>query len=237
MEFIKDIYSCNGRINRKTFWKYLLILISFNVCLFLIFYAISDLFNIGDDVISLIVFSLYIFTFLWPMLCCGTRRLHDMDRSGWLLFLLFIPLIGLIVILIFTGFLPGKSGLNKYDFINYRVKDLFSFSGRATRSTFWGFTGIILLVLILLIGSIQDDGFVLFGFIIMIPLSILTLIVYLGVTCKRWHDIEKSGWWSLIFFVPVIGQIWAIIELGFKKGTYGKNKYGLDPQYLDFPKE
>ena len=33
----------------------------------------------------------------------------------------------------------------------------------------------------------------------------------------------------LIWLIPIIGWIWALIELGFLPGTTGPNKYGPDP--------
>jgi uncharacterized membrane protein YhaH (DUF805 family) len=44
---------------------------------------------------------------------------------------------------------------------------------------------------------------------------------------RRYHDINKSGWWALNSFIPLIGNIWQIVQLGFTPGTVGKNDYGL----------
>ena len=46
---------------------------------------------------------------------------------------------------------------------------------------------------------------------------------------KRWHDRGRSGWWLLFALIPIIGQLWAIIECGFLAGTRGGNKYGPSP--------
>ena len=51
----------------------------------------------------------------------------------------------------------------------------------------------------------------------------------LAVSVKRWHDRDKSGWWSLIVLVPVIGGIWLLVELGILEGTRGANRFGQDP--------
>jgi uncharacterized membrane protein YhaH (DUF805 family) len=51
----------------------------------------------------------------------------------------------------------------------------------------------------------------------------------LALAAKRWHDRDKSAWWILITFVPVIGGFWALIENGFLKGTEGPNRFGADP--------
>ena len=47
------------------------------------------------------------------------------------------------------------------------------------------------------------------------PARFLALALY----AKRWHDRDKSGWWSLIGLVPIIGAIWLIVELGILEGV------------------
>ena len=38
----------------------------------------------------------------------------------------------------------------------------------------------------------------------------------MAVGCRRLHDIDKSGWWELLNFLPIIGWIvllyWAVLE-------------------------
>jgi hypothetical protein len=53
-------------------------------------------------------------------------------------------------------------------------------------------------------------------------LHLIDVIVYI----KRFHDRDKSGWWVLIWLIPIIGAIWLLIELGFLKGTPGPNRFG-----------
>jgi uncharacterized membrane protein YhaH (DUF805 family) len=43
---------------------------------------------------------------------------------------------------------------------------------------------------------------------------------------RRLHDRGKSGWWSLIYLIPGIGQLWCFIECGFLKGQPHANRYG-----------
>ncbi|MDP8997367.1 MAG: DUF805 domain-containing protein [Pseudomonadota bacterium] len=65
-----------------------------------------------------------------------------------------------------------------------------------------------------------------------VPLIILALLILWPNLClyaKRWHDRDKSGWWTLIMFVPLIGSIWLLVELGFLRGTPGPNRFGPDP--------
>lgn len=64
---------------------------------------------------------------------------------------------------------------------------------------------------------------------VMVPLMIVSLLFLYptyAIATKRWHDRGKSGWWSLIGFVPLIGGLWMLIELGFLGGDDGANDYG-----------
>lgn len=48
-------------------------------------------------------------------------------------------------------------------------------------------------------------------------------------TVRRLHDRGKSGWWSLPYLLPGIGQMWCIIECGFLEGQRGANRHGAPP--------
>ena len=58
---------------------------------------------------------------------------------------------------------------------------------------------------------------------------VLATWIHIAVAVKRYHDRNKSGWWVLIVFLPVIGGLWYLIECGFLRGTPGPNTYGPDP--------
>ncbi len=127
---------------------------------------------------------------------------------------------------------------------------IFSFNGRINRAQWW--LGVLVLfvvqwVLWFVLGSIfglaalenidpNDPAAVVVLMqqmsAMMVPMSILVLLMIypsLAVHTKRWHDRNKSGWWSLIMLVPMIGAIWMLIELGILRGTDGENRYGPDP--------
>ena len=46
-----------------------------------------------------------------------------------------------------------------------------------------------------------------------------------AIAAKRWHDRNKSGWWSLISLIPLV-NFWMLIELGFLTGTDSANRFG-----------
>jgi uncharacterized membrane protein YhaH (DUF805 family) len=67
-----------------------------------------------------------------------------------------------------------------------------------------------------------------------VPVGLISLVFMwptYAVYTKRWHDRGKSGWWSLIILVPIIGPIWMFIECGFLAGEEGSNHYGPNPIY------
>lgn len=112
---------------------------------------------------------------------------------------------------------------------------LTSFDGRIRRGQFWAGVGVLLAVGIVsaivdgLLGtSIQLDSGGQLGIIGLI-VSIASIYFALAIYAKRWHDRGKSGWWTLIIFVPFIGAIWLLVELGILEGARGPNQYGPDP--------
>ena len=73
-----------------------------------------------------------------------------------------------------------------------------------------------------LLDAIGND----YMFIALFVLQVMTLAVLI----KRWHDRNKSGFWLLINLLPVIGQVWMVIELGVLPGTPGTNRFGPSPK-------
>ena len=83
----------------------------------------------------------------------------------------------------------------------------FNFDGNASRSEFWWFTLFYLTLSLLgrtLDGNLSASGLNI-GFWESL-ISLLLIIPYLAVTCRRLHDIGRSGWWQLIGFT-IIGLI------------------------------
>lgn len=104
----------------------------------------------------------------------------------------------------------------------------FAFNGRTNRGKFWLGTVVIWAVLlIIVILAVAMNSAV--GWLLLAVAYIGALWVGLTISIKRWHDRDKSGWWVLVGFVPIIGGLWALIETGFLEGTKGDNRYGPDP--------
>jgi uncharacterized membrane protein YhaH (DUF805 family) len=115
--------------------------------------------------------------------------------------------------------------------MNFDFKKFYlSAQGRVNRQQWWlrlvlpvFVISVVLTLIDVAIGTYdsQNGGGVLSGLF-----ALAALIPSILVDIKRWHDRDKSGWWMLILLVPVIGAIWALIELGFLAGTPGPNRFG-----------
>ena len=55
------------------------------------------------------------------------------------------------------------------------------------------------------------------------------LVPSVAVTVRRLHDIDRTGWWTLLMLVPVIGWI-VLIVFNATEGTGSDNRYGPDPK-------
>ncbi len=105
---------------------------------------------------------------------------------------------------------------------------LFSFKGRIPRKTYWYsvlgmiLASFVLMFLVALLTGGNESAISVIMLILYIPL----IWISLAIQVKRWHDRNKSGWWVLIGFVPLIGPIWALIENGFLAGDEAENRFG-----------
>ncbi len=68
---------------------------------------------IGLGFVGMILFGVYALGMIVPSLAVTVRRLHDVGRSGWFVLLVFIPLIGAIVLLIWEVS-PGQPEENQW---------------------------------------------------------------------------------------------------------------------------
>ena len=108
---------------------------------------------------------------------------------------------------------------------------LTSFEGRINRAKFWAGVGVLFAAGILanlidnMLGTMSANGFGVISGIV----GLITLYLAIALYAKRWHDRDKSGWWSLVLLVPVIGWVWLLVECGILEGTKGPNRFGQDP--------
>lgn len=105
------------------------------------------------------------------------------------------------------------------------IKNYCNFSARARRKEYWMFALISAVIVFVL--EIIDT---LIGVGLFTSLySLFILVPELSLSFRRLHDIDKSAWWLLIVFVPIVGAI-VLLVFSLKPGTAGANRYGDDPK-------
>ena len=88
---------------------------------------------------------------------------------------------------------------------------------------------IVLGVIDSILGIGEEGGGLLSGLFVL-----AMLIPSLAVTFRRLHDTDRSGWWLLIGFVPLIGSI-VILVFMIQDSQPGENQYGTNPKATEAP--
>ncbi|WP_339355287.1 DUF805 domain-containing protein [Aeromonas popoffii] len=91
------------------------------------------------------------------------------------------------------------------------------FSGHSSRKEFWMFMLVHLLVTLMCIAldvgingmSGLDVGY-----------SVVSILPMVAIMVRRLHDIDRSGWWGWIFFVPGVGPF-VLVYLLARQGCSG----------------
>ena len=86
----------NGRARRKEYWFFYLMT-------FIVSIALSMLGWIFGETIGDLLSGIWSLAVIIPTLAAGSRRLHDIGKSGWWQLLWFLPVIGWIVIIVFLA--------------------------------------------------------------------------------------------------------------------------------------
>ncbi len=126
----------------------------------------------------------------------------------------------------------------------------FSFKGRINRAAWWLLNLPVFAIFTISVITNNFPAKISLGFILLI----VPAWIHLAITVKRWHDKDKSTWWVLLHFIPlvavffvllaqltsgwstviyliaIITSLWTIFELGFIKGTEGSNQFGPDSE-------
>ncbi|MCW2261770.1 MULTISPECIES: DUF805 domain-containing protein [Sphingobacterium] len=104
LKVVRDNYAnFDGRARRKEYWMFAL----FNFiisCILGILAYIANVFYYLSIIVSLAL--------IIPSIAVAVRRLHDINKSGWMILLCLIPFVNFYLIYLF--FLEGDKGPNEY---------------------------------------------------------------------------------------------------------------------------
>ena len=248
LALVKRLFSFKGRASRIEF---AIVFLGLPMLLVVPCQMISMLFINSNDPYLDFLWSLIpgVFWF-WTIFAVSARRAHDLGKSGWYSALLFVPFLNFVALIygVATDGQPfdnqyGPATGNKISPIETKgeasivvsqqkqslLSRLFLFKGRAKRTEYWliplcSFT--LLLPLFFMDKTNETSVKIISSYLNYATTIIFWLI--LSVTARRLHDMNHSGWYSLLIFVPFINFV-VPIYLGFFKGKDVENKYGPSP--------
>ena len=99
------------------------------------------------------------------------------------------------------------------------LKKYVEFGGRAGRPEYWWFI-LAVFVLQLVVSFVLGD-------IVALLVNLGLLLPQLAAGTRRLHDMGKSGWFQLLWFIPVLG--WAVMIYFLVQPSAGPNEYGEGP--------
>jgi uncharacterized membrane protein YhaH (DUF805 family) len=100
----------SGRAQRAEYWYFVL----FYILIIIGLSIIDGVVGTFDEETGIgILGALFVLGMFLPSLAVTVRRLHDTDRSGWWILLNLIPIVGALIVLIFTC-LDGTPGDNRF---------------------------------------------------------------------------------------------------------------------------
>jgi len=111
----KKYFTAKGRASRSEYWFFQL----FFMILSIPTIVVDENSTNDTDLILLIASYVAILIIFIPSICVSIRRLHDIDKSGWFVFISVIPFIGWVILAIM---LIGKGTEGKNRFGNYPLK-------------------------------------------------------------------------------------------------------------------
>jgi uncharacterized membrane protein YhaH (DUF805 family) len=116
--------------------------------------------------------------------------------------------------------------MNFFEAIGSGFRNYVNFSGRAPRSEYWYWT--LFAILLVLAAVLIDVSIANEQIILTVIAELIIALPGLAVSVRRLHDLDKSGWFVLLAFVPLVGSIILVIWFCMR-GTAGSNRFGPDP--------
>jgi uncharacterized membrane protein YhaH (DUF805 family) len=102
----------DGRARRKEYWMFTLISFLVSIAIGFGLGFVGGMLGLNQTMVTVLTFA-YSVAVLIPSLAVSVRRLHDTGRSGWWLLIVLVPLIGAIVLLVFS-LQDSERGTNAY---------------------------------------------------------------------------------------------------------------------------
>ncbi len=101
-----------GRARRAELWWFALLNFAAYIVIFILAFILGSMSDALGS-LGVILYVVYALAVIVPSLAVAVRRLHDTNKSGWMLLVSLIPLVGPIILLVFY-FTDGDPGENQY---------------------------------------------------------------------------------------------------------------------------
>ena len=120
LKVVRDNYAnFSGRAQRAEFWWFVLV----NLIILILAMIADNLSGLAFEYVDPFtgvavsmgygwIYTIYALATFLPALAVSVRRLHDTDRSGWLLLLNLVPCVGIILLVWYCG--DSTPGDNQY---------------------------------------------------------------------------------------------------------------------------
>lgn len=105
---LKQYANFNGRARRTEYWMFTL----FQIIFFVVAAVLDNVLGLAFEGIGYgPLYFLYALATLIPGLAVAVRRLHDTGKSGWMILVALIPIVGSIwlIVLLATDSTPGEN--------------------------------------------------------------------------------------------------------------------------------
>lgn len=116
--------------------------------------------------------------------------------------------------------------------VSHALRNLRVFTGRSGRAEYWYWY-----LFLIIANLVMAIPFVMFAMVLpaeymqpfylaQFAINVFLLIPTIAVTIRRLHDTNLSGWYMLLFFIPMVGWVIQIVMM-VQPGTPGGNRYGV----------
>jgi len=197
---LKNYAGFSGRARRKEYWMFAL----FNM-IFLIVAIILD--NVLGTAIEDVGFGLFYFLYalavLIPGLAVSVRRLHDVGKSGWMILISLIPIIGAIWLLVLMV-IDSNPGENQY---GPNPKESYSVDSAKNDTQ---------------LSSTANDSSTADTLILIAVIWMVVYRLFWAVLPKLIYNMYSIEWIRVVN--GIMGLIWAFVPIGLAFAIKNKSK-------------
>lgn len=103
------------------------------------------------------------------------------------------------------------------------IQKYFSYTGRLNRLRYF-----LRILVVMILASVLGTLLAQITLYLAYPVSAIATVSAVMLGIRRCHDLNRSGWFYLLMFIPII-DFFVALYLLFAAGTPGPNQYGADP--------